>query len=204
MADSVAGVGAAPMEWPPAGYEDPIAGHPYPAHEVPTTHAAQAAAEGVVIEDGDYIEFFGEKFRLADRVGIMPLVFFGNASKKGLDSDDMEGLAALYSLIRSVIHRPPLYDENGQRRRDANGRALRDESEWNRFSELAEDELAEGDDIMEFVNRAMEIMSARPRKPREALSASSRPTSEKSKAVSSSPVIPPQVDGLVSVADLGR
>ncbi len=194
------------IQWPPPDYGQPVAGRPHVVIEpeqVPTTHDAQTAAEGVVLEDGDYIEFFGEKFRLADRVGLMPLIKFGNAANKGLDSDDMEGLAAMYSMIRSVIHRPPLYDEHGARRVDENGKVLRDESEWHRFQELAEDELAEGDDVMEFVNKAMEVMSARPRKPREISSGGSRRTSASSKAGSSSPVRPREVDGLIPVADLG-
>ena len=198
------------MQWPPQDYGQPIAGQTIGGRpftivpdEVPTTHDAQAAAEGVVLDDGDYVEFFGEKFRLADRVGLMPLIKFGNAANRGLDSDDMQGLAAMYSMIRSVIHRPPLYDDHGQRKVDENGKTLRDETEWQRFQDLAEDELAEGEDVMEFVNKAMEVMSARPRKPREISSGGSRRTSESSKAVLSSPVRPQEVDGLIPVADLG-
>jgi hypothetical protein len=196
------GPGAAPMNLPP-GYRPPD----YPAYvrpddPEPTTQTVQAATEGVVESDADYVEFFGEKFRLADAIGIMPMVQFGYASKKGLDSDDMEGLAAMYSLIRSVIHRPPLI-EDGEKVRDESGRPLRDEREWQRFVELAEDELADGEDVMGFVNRAMEVMAARPRKPRSVSSGSSRPTSERSKPVSSSRAIP-DLDGMVPVAELGN
>lgn len=191
----------APAEWPPPGYAQPIAGQ---SPEDPVLHEAQAAAEGVVLDEGDFVEFFGEKFRLADRVGLMALVKFGHAANKGLDSDDMEGLAAMYSMIRSVIHRPPLHDEHGQRKVDENGKTLRDESEWQRFQDVAEDELAESEDIMGFVSRAMEVMAARPRKPREISSDGSRPTSVSSRAVSSSPVRSPEMDGLTPVADLGR
>lgn len=201
--------GSAPM---PADFQ-PTSGRPYlvtpPPHAVPegppqTTHTAQAAIEGVPDGDGDYVEFLGEVFRLADRVGIAPLIHFGFASKKGLDSEDMEGLAAMYSLIRSVIHRPPLLDDNGVQLRDTNGKRLRDEREWQRFWEHAEDELADGDDIMGFVNKAMEIMSARPTKPREDSSASSRTTSETSRPASFSPATVPGADGLTPVSQLGR
>lgn len=164
-------------------------------------HEQQASAEGVVVEDFDTIEFFGEKFRLADRVGMMPLLAFGNAAKSGLDSDDFEGMAAMYRLIRSVIHRPPLIDEHGQRRVDENGKALRDESEWNRFQALAEDELAEGEDIMAFVNQAMEVMSARPRSRPGISSATSPTTSERSKAASSWPDTDPRMQGMVPISD---
>lgn len=193
--------------WPPVGYGQPSAGQQYFTtlpDDTPTTHAAQAAAEGVVIDDGDYLEFFDEKFRLADRVGIAPLVKFGNAANRGLDSDDMEGLAAMYSLIRSVIHRPPLLDDDGKQQVDENGKKLRDEREWHRFMDLAEDEAAEGEEVMDFVNRAMEVMAARPRKPREISSGGSRRTSESSRDVSSWPATIPGADGLIPVSALGR
>lgn len=202
--------------WPPPPWVDmpdqPSAGQPYyttlprdtPMAE-PTSRDAQAAAEGVVLDpDGDYLEFYGEKFRLADKVGLAPMIRFGAAANRGLDSDDMEGLAAMHSLIRSVVHRPPLLDEHGQQQVDVNGKKLRDEKEWNRFLDLAEDELADGDEIMDFVNRAMEIMAARPTKPRELSSGGSRTTSASSRAASSSQVMHPDVAGLTPVADLGR
>lgn len=203
------GQGAAPAEWPPAGYDLPVTGRPDYLTSLPatvTTQDVQASAEGVVQgeESYDTVEFFGQKFRLADRIALMPLLAFANAGKRGLDSDDMAGMSAMYSLVRSIIHRPPLFDEHGERQVDENGKVLRDETEWQRFEELAENELAEGEDLMGVVNQAMEIMSARPRKPREISSGSSRPTSERSKDFSSSPVIPPEVAGLTPVADLGR
>lgn len=203
-------------EWPVAGprpaMSQPLAADArarlftvVPEAPEPTTGDAQAATEGVVLEDGaDYLEFFGEKFRLADKVGLAPMIRFGHAANRGLDSDDMEGLAAMYSLIRSVIHRPPLLDDDGRPMRDENGRKLRDEAEWQRFMDLADDELADGDDIMGFVNKAMEVMAARPTKPREISSGGSRTTSPSSRAGLSSPVMPPEADGLTRVADLGR
>lgn len=170
-----------------------------PAH---TTHRQQAAAEGIV-DQFDYVEFFGEKFKLAERVGMMPLIAFGNAAKQGLDSDDFEGMAAMYRLIRSVIHRPALIDNHGQRVVDESGRTVRDETEWNRFQELAEDELAEGEDIMGFVNKAMEVMSARPSRRPGISSATSPTTSERSKADSSLPAtLAHQAGALTSVNDL--
>lgn len=183
--------------WPPPGYGR----HIQAAADDPGTHEVQAAAEGVTEADYDMVEFFGQKFRLAERVGIMPMLAFGNASKNGLDTDDMDGLAAMYRLIRSVIHRPALFDEHGHRVVDENGKTLRDESEWLRFEQVAEDELAEGEDVMGFVNQAMELMSARPRKPRSLSAGTSRPTSEKSRDDSSSPANP-ALAGMTRVADL--
>lgn len=199
------------MDWPPVD-QQPFTGNGTTASGVvlePGTQSVQAAAEGategVVQDDGDYLEFFGEHFRLADRVGIMPLLAFANASKGGVDSSDVKGMAAMYALIRSVIHRPPAFDEHGKRAVDPEtGKPGFDEAEWIRFEDLAMEENADDEDLMDFVNQAMEVMSARPRKRREISSGGSPQTSEKSKESSSSRATPPGADGLVLVRDVGR
>lgn len=167
----------------------------------PDAHQVQSAAEGVVEDDG-MVELLGEKFRLAERVALMPLLSFANASKRGVDSDDMEGMAAMYALIRAVIHRPVLRDEQGKPQRDEAGKVVCDETEWTRFVEHADDMQAEGGELMEAVGHAMSVISARPRKRREISSGGSPRTSEKSRAGSSSPDT--RLESLVSVADLGR
>lgn len=201
MAD-LSGMGAAPEE------NAPYAGRPY---LVDGTQSVQAAAEGVVLDEDDpsMVEFMGKKFRLAETVGLMPLMRFANASKKGLDSDDMEGLAALYAVIRDTVDqtRPPKMDP-------ATGRQSIDPisgegewagpSQWMLFEEHAMETKAEGEDLMDFVNRAMAVIAARPRKRREISSGGSPRTSEKSKAASSSPGMPPGAEELVPVASLGR
>jgi hypothetical protein len=173
--------------------------------EVPehTTQSVQAAVEGAP-DTADVVEFLGEKFRIAENIGAMPLLAFANASKKGLDTEDMAGMAAMYAMIRDVIHRPKLYDEHGQRVTDeVTGKPAHDESEWQRFEELAIDEQADGEQLMEFVSEVMGVISARPPKRRGISSASSPTISPKSRASSSSPAIR-AIDGMVPVADIGR
>lgn len=173
---------------------------PVPDDE-PATHDVQAASEGVTV-DSDFVEFYGQKFRLAERVSMMPLLAFGNAAKQGLDTDDMAGMAAMYRMIRSVIHRPALLGDDGQPQRDEDtGETIRDESEWHRFERVADDEMAEGEELMQFVNQAMEVMSARPTKPRSLSAGTSRPTSAKSRGGSSSRANP-ALEGMTRVADL--
>lgn len=51
----------------------------------------------------DQIIFYGEKFTLADRVGVGPLADFAEAASSGLDSADMEGLAAIKDMLRDCL-----------------------------------------------------------------------------------------------------
>lgn len=201
--------------WSPQGFRPTLVGpngQPVPqgalrqaldAAPEPVTHTVQAAAEGVT-DDGDHAEFLGEQFRLSDSIGMMPLLKFANAAKKGMDTEDMDGMAAMYSMIRDTIWRPRLTDEAGQPAVNPDtGERLYDESEWSRFQDFADDEKADGEDLMGFVSQAIQVISARPRKRRGSSSASSPRTSPKSKDDSSSRVIP-GADELVSVAELAR
>jgi hypothetical protein len=162
---------------------------------VPTSHTVQAAAEGVVMEDDGKVEFMGERFRLAEKIGLMPMLAFANASKNGLDSDDMAGLAAMYALIRDVVdqtQKQVVIDGVPQFEPDGQTPVWEGPSEWMRFEKHAIETQADGEDLMEFVSKAMAVVAARPRKPREVSSASSRPTSATSSPVSSSPVRRPE------------
>lgn len=187
-----------------SGSTSTFTGYPPQTQAEPTTQDAQAAAEGVISDDGDWVEFLGEKFRLSDSIGLMPLLKFANAAKRGMDSEDMDGMAAMYSMIRDTIWRPRATGDDGQPATDPDtGERLYDEAEWQRFCDFADDEKADGEDLMGFVSQAIQVISARPRKRRGTSSVSSPRTSERSKAVSSSRVIP-GAEELVSVAELAR
>lgn len=183
-------------DWPVAGAQPP--GGMYAARRPvqdappvagPSTQELQATAEGVAADDGT-IEFLGERFRLAATIGLMPLMRFAHSAKTGMDSDDMEGMAALYEMIRDCIDTTA--DDDGR-------------SEWDRFEAHATASKAEAEDFMEFISSAIEKISARPRQRRGNSSATSPATSEKSRAASSSPgKVPPGAEGLVSVADVVR
>lgn len=193
-----------PPEWPVAGR--PLSAVPDDRPQV-TTQEVQAAAEGVVQGDDETIEFLGARFRLADNIGMMPLLAFANAQKQGLDSEDMDGMAAMYALIRDTI------DQTRAQAEDADGKPAFDSvgepiwagpSDWQRFEKHAVDQKADGEELMDFIGEAMGKIAARPRKPRGTSSESSRRTSEKSKEPSSSPVTPAQALGLTAVKDLGN
>jgi hypothetical protein len=173
-----------------------------------TTHDVQAAVEGApVADDTDSVEFLGKRFRLAETIGLMPLLAFANTSKQGMDSDDLEGMAAMYALIRDTV------DQTRVQRRDEDDKLIYDAagepewegpSDWQRFERHAIDEKADGEELMGFIRDAMGVISARPRKRRGTSSDSSPRTLPSSRASSSSPGTPPQIDGLVPVSTIGR
>jgi hypothetical protein len=173
-----------------------------------TSHDVQAIAEGApVADDANTIEFMGRRFRLAESIGLMPLMAFAIAQKNGLDSDDLDGLAAMYALIRDTVDqtRVQSLDADGQPAFDSVGEPIWDgPSDWQRFERHAVETKADGEDLMDFIGRAMGVISARPRKPRGGSSTSRPNTSPTSKASSSSPAIPAQALGLTAVADIGR
>lgn len=58
----------------------------------------------------DTFGFFGETFAIADEISPLPLMKFAAAAESGLESDTMEGLAAMYELLRSCLAAEPHVD----------------------------------------------------------------------------------------------
>lgn len=86
------------------------------------------------------IEFFGEQFQVAEKIGLMPLLRFAKAAKAGADSADLESLTVMYDLLEQVIA----------------------PSEWERFQKVADDNRADGEELMQVVSTAIELLTARP------------------------------------------
>ncbi|PZG17806.1 hypothetical protein C1I95_14750 [Micromonospora craterilacus] len=148
-------------------------------------HELQTRVEGVeIVGGGDKVDFMGDHYRIAEKVGLMPLMKFAMTAKQGANADDMEGLSAMYSLIKDCI----------------------DPAEWERFEQDAIDKKAEADDLLKVVQDTIQILSARPtRRPADS-SAGPQTTSEPSKENSSSPEparrVPEGMGELVSITDL--
>lgn len=195
-------VGQAPLRVVPPDDDPPVA-----------TQQIQAIAEGaVVFDDGNSIEFMGRRFGLAESIGLMPLLKFAHCAKAGMTSDDMEGLSAMYLLIRSCLDRSKaqvIDPQTGDPAVDPDtGDPLYEgPSQWELFEQHAIDCDADGEDLSKMINQAVQVVSARPRKRPGDSSASSRQTSPSSRASSSSPGtqrVPQGFEKLTNVADLGR
>lgn len=113
------------------------------------------------------IDFAGETFRLADKIGLMPLMRFAHVSRRGVDSNDMEGLAAIYDLLKQCIA----------------------DDDWGRFEDAAMTSRADGDELLEVVSRAVQAISERPTQEPSDSSDGQPITSGSSTDGSSSPVI---------------
>lgn len=176
-----------------------------------TSQDVQTLSEGAVVDDDStHIEFMGERFRLSESIGLMPLLKFAHTAKTGLTSDDMEGLSAMYLLIRSCLDRSQVQATNpdGSPQFDDTGAPVwAGPSEWDRFELHAIDTQADGEDLSDLINRAVQVVSARPRKRRGASSASSPQTSPNLRGSSSSPgtrPTPPGFEGLTDVSTIGQ
>lgn len=183
-----------------------------PAPDAPgqnfTTQDVQGSIEGAVeMDDDNSIEFLGKRFRLAQRIGLMPMLAFAAASKKGLDSSDMEGLAAMFALIRDCLDQTrvqavdadgaPVFEPDGSVR-------YAGPSDWMRFEQHCYEEQASAEELMEFISSAMSVVSARPQKRRETSSGGSPQTLPKSKAASSLRDTWPGAQDLTDVRELGH
>jgi hypothetical protein len=147
-------------------------------------HQMQAITEGVaaptIVDGAEQVDFLGKSFRMADRIGLMPLMKFAHAASAGLDSDDMAGLVAMYEMIRDCVH----------------------PEDWPRFEQHAVEERADSEQLMALVGRVIETLSARPtRRPTDS-SVGPQPTSPNLTVPSSSWATQAGTGDLMSVDEL--
>ena len=142
---------------------EPTAPHGVGEHEV---HEVQALVEGVVLGDRR-ITFLGGSYRVADKVGLMPLMKFAHAASSGLDTADMEALGAIYEMLRDCIH----------------------PEDWARFEADAIVKKAEAEDLLPVVQQTIEVINARPTQPPSGSSNGRPPESASSTGSSSSPAL---------------
>lgn len=123
----------------------------------------QAIAEGVTL--ADRVTCMGKSYRIADKVGLMPLLKFAKTAQSGVDSEDLEGLVAIYDMLHDCI----------------------DPGEWPRFVEEMTELKAEADELMPVVGQTLEILNARPTRPSSGSSDGRSGTGGSSTPTSSSP-----------------
>ena len=113
------------------------------------------------------VGFLGEQFKVADKVGALPLMRFAKVATSGVDANEMAGLAAVYDLLGQVIH----------------------DDDWDRFENHADREHADGDQLLGLVQEVFALLAARPTGRPSDSSVGPQTIEPRSTAGSSSPVI---------------
>jgi hypothetical protein len=178
----------------------------------PAARVIEVAAGKVVTSDRT-VELLGRHFRIADKIGLMPLLKFSAFSD--VNVQDPRALGALYAMLRDCIHpgtpacgtcsfcAPPRCGECGscqmaaggegsdedlpcvRNRPDPKGCKDYDPGDWHAFEDWACEAKAEADDLMDVVTRTIELIAGRPTQPPSGSSPSPRGTRAASTARSS-------------------
>jgi hypothetical protein len=126
-----------------------------------------AVVEGSVAEadDGSTVEFMGKRFRMAEKIGLMPLLKFASASD--MSTEDPRALAAMYSMLKDCIY--PGVPACGNCAECEAGKDTQckeyDRSDWPSFEDHAIETKADADELFAVISQVMEIISGRPTQP---------------------------------------
>lgn len=156
------------------------------AAPAPESPGEPATVAGTVIDQRGTIEFMGERFRIADKIGLMPLLKF--SAHADMATSDPRALGAMYAMLRDCIHggSPGCGQCAACRDGDETRCKSYDPGDWRRFEEHAIDTKAEADDLLDVITKAIEVISGRPTEPRSGSSPGPRAISAGSTARSSS------------------
>jgi len=134
--------------------------------------------EGSVVADpAETVEFMGKPFRIAARVGLMPLLKFSAAVD--FDISDPRALAAMYAMLRDCIYEgTPACGTCAACKEDRESACPSfDAGDWKAFEDHAVNSKADADELMDVITKVMEIITGRPTKPPATSSRGQRGTS---------------------------
>lgn len=90
---------------------------------------------------GRTVTLKGRKFRIAKKVGLMPMLKF--SAYADMDTQDPRALGAMYAMLKDVI----------------------DKEEWRAFEDHAVDSKADADELLDVIGTAMQLIAGRPTEP---------------------------------------
>ena len=136
-------------------------------------------------DPAETVEFMGKKFRIAEKVGLMPLLKFSAAVD--FDISDPRALSAMYAMLRDCIYRgTPACGTCTACKDDRESEcAAFDAGDWKAFEDHAIETQADADELMDVLTKTMEIITGRPTKPPATSSRGRRGTSGASTGSSS-------------------
>lgn len=176
---------------PPAAFKAPPRAEPSADRELAVVQARAAQAEGakiaqgVVIDEGDKVELLGKHFRIAEKIGLMPLLKFASASD--MSTEDPRALSAIYSMLKDCIYEGSPGCGECKECKAGNETTCKsyDKGDWGAFELHAMDTKADADELLDVITKTLEIVSGRPTKQPAGSSAGRRTTRRGSTANSS-------------------
>lgn len=151
------------------GDMDPFATPPtreLPPNPLASPHDVQAAVEGV--PTGDRLTFMGRSYKVAPTIGAMPYFRFAAMARHGVNMEDMEGVAAVFDMLRDCFVVAPPCDECETCRGtekiepDPDRCPHQDLGDWPRFEMDASRKKATPEDLMAVIQDAVQLIAARP------------------------------------------
>jgi hypothetical protein len=143
---------------------------------LPAPAPAQVEVAGQVVTSARTVELLGRRFRIADKIGLMPLLKF--SAFADMSVADPRALGAMYAMLRDVIH--PGNPACGKCEACTDGRERScpefDPGDWRAFEDHACESKAEADDLMDVVTKAIELIAGRPTGPSSSSSPGPRST----------------------------
>lgn len=128
----------------------------------PPPAAEVEIAEGTVVTSARTVEFMGERFRIAGKIGLMPLLKF--SAHADMSTSDPGALAAMYSMLKDCIEcgKPGCGKCPACEAGDERDCAESDPGDWKRFEQHAIDTKADADELLDVITRVIELISGRP------------------------------------------
>lgn len=110
------------------------------------------------------VEFLGRHFRIADKIGLMPLLKF--SAFADVATNDPRALGAMYAMLRDCIY--PGHPGCGQCADCKAGAEMAcpeyDRGDWQAFEDHAMVTRADADQLLEVISKVMELIAGRPTK----------------------------------------
>jgi len=132
------------------------------------------------------VEFLGRHFRVAEKIGLMPLLKF--SAYADVATNDPRALGAMYAMLRDCIHpgSPGCGTCEDCKGGSEQACAEFDRGDWGAFEDHAMATRADADDLFGVITKVMELIAGRPTRRPGSSSPGPRRTSARSTGSSSS------------------
>jgi hypothetical protein len=118
------------------------------------------------------IAWMGSSFKVADKIGILPLMEFARAAEDGMDTTDMHALVTMYDMLQQCI----------------------DETDWSRWKQHALKVNTGPDEVFDVVKLSLEALTRRPTQ-RPFVSSDGPPTTNENSQVDSTSRVLQRLEG---------